>query len=164
MYGYLVCGDLGWYCTVGYTWVSCGNVFFYVCQSWSYAEHFFSDICCWSCMILWLCGLSGLCVLLLIYPSVLVWYRWVGVLLIFAPFRFCLKGWMWFNCILTGKIARYDTRSIPKYRNRPLILHIVIKKSICYNCHRQRSKLNPNARQKPPEVASLRAFLLVAVS
>ena len=46
--------------------------------SWSYAEHFFSDICCWSCMILWLCGLSGLCVLLLIYPSVLVWYRWGG--------------------------------------------------------------------------------------
>ena len=78
MYGYLVCGDLGWYCTVGYTWVSCGNVFFYVCQSWSYEEHFFSDICCWSCMILWLCGLSGLCVLLLIYPSVLVWYRWGG--------------------------------------------------------------------------------------
>lgn len=115
MYGYLVCGDLGWYCTVGYTWVSCGNVFFYVCQSWSYAEHFFSDICCWSCMILWLCGLSGLCVLLLIYPSILVWYRWVGVLLIFAPFRFCRKGWMWFNCTLTGKIARYDKYNMYNY-------------------------------------------------
>ena len=27
--------------SLGYIWVSCGNVFFYVCQSWSYAEHFF---------------------------------------------------------------------------------------------------------------------------
>ena len=75
---------------------------------WKLCRTLFSDICCWSCMVLWLCGLLGLCALLLIYPSVLVWYRWVGVLLIFAPFRFCLKGWMWFNCTLTGKIARYD--------------------------------------------------------
>lgn len=75
---------------------------------WKLCRTLFSDICCWSCMVLWLCGLSGLCALLLIYPSILVWYRWVGVLLIFAPFRFCRKGWMWFNCTLTGKIARYD--------------------------------------------------------
>ena len=75
---------------------------------WKLCRTLFSDICCWSCMVLWLCGLSGLCALLPIYHSILVWYRWVGVLLIFAPFRFCRKGWMWFNCTLTGKIARYD--------------------------------------------------------
>ena len=75
---------------------------------WKLCRTLFSDICCWSCMVLWLCGLLGLCALLLIYPSVLVWYRWVGVLLIFAPFRFCRKGWMWSNYTLTGKIARYD--------------------------------------------------------
>lgn len=39
---------------------------------WKLCRTLFSDICCWSCMVLWLCGLSGLCVLLLIYPSVLV--------------------------------------------------------------------------------------------
>lgn len=100
-------GDLGWYCTVCYIWVGCGNVFFCDCQSGSYARTLFSDICCWSCMVLWLYGLLGLCALLPIYHSILVWYRW-GVLLIFAPFRFCRKGWMWFNCTLTGKIARYD--------------------------------------------------------
>ena len=82
---------------------------------WKLCRTLFSDICCWSCMILWLCGLSGLCVLLLIYPSILVWYRWVGVLLIFAPFRFCRKGWMWFNCTLTGKIARYDKYNMYNY-------------------------------------------------
>ena len=43
---------------------------------WKLCRTLFSDICCWSCMVLWLCGLSGLCALLLIYPSVLVWYRW----------------------------------------------------------------------------------------
>ena len=41
-------------------------------------QNLFSDICCLSCMVLWLCGLLGLCALLLIYPSVLVWYRWGG--------------------------------------------------------------------------------------
>ncbi len=100
--------------SLGYIWVSCGNVFFYVCQSGSYAEHFFliyvvGRVWFFDCVVYRACV-----ALLLIYPSVLVWYRWVGVLLIFAPFRFCRKGWMWFNCTLTGKIARYDTRSIPK--------------------------------------------------
>lgn len=27
--------------SLGYIWVGCWNVFFYVCQSWSHAEHFF---------------------------------------------------------------------------------------------------------------------------
>ena len=69
-------GDLGWYCTVCYIWVGCGNVFFCDCQSGSYARTLFSDICCWSCMVLWLYGLLGLCALLPIYHSILVWYRW----------------------------------------------------------------------------------------
>lgn len=94
--------------SLGYIWVDCGNVFFCGCQSGSYAEHFFwyMLLVVYGSLIVWSIGLVW--ALLLIYPSILVWYRWVGVLLIFAPFRFCRKGWMWFNCTLTGKIARYD--------------------------------------------------------
>ena len=28
---------------------------------WKLCRTLFSDICCWLCMVLWLCGLSGLC-------------------------------------------------------------------------------------------------------
>lgn len=125
MYGYLVCGDLGWYCTVGYTWVSCGNVFFYVCQSWSYAEHFFSDICCWSCMILWLCGLSGLCVLLLIYPSVLVWYRWGG-----GTFNLCAVSVLseWVNVVQ----LHTDLKNSPiRYNGLGTSFLILILRTVC---------------------------------
>lgn len=73
-------GDLGWYCTVCYIWVGCGTIamIFLCLPVWKLCRTLFSDICCWSCMVLWLCGLSGLCALLLIYPSILVWYRWGG--------------------------------------------------------------------------------------
>ena len=109
---------LGWSGLILYSRLYLGRLWeclFLWLSVWKLCRTLFSDICCWSCMVLWLCGLSGLCALLLIYPSVLVWYRWVGVLLIFAPFRFCRKGWMWFNCTLTGKMVRYDITDLERH-------------------------------------------------